>query len=153
MMQMKMKARLKMLNNHIFEWVRGLGSVFGGAVIYLYGSVDRLLIALIAFIVLDYATGIIKAIVLKQLSSEIGFKGIAKKILILLLVAVANIIDRLTNSDCLIRSMMCLFFIANEGLSILENCTLMGIPFPKKFKQILEQLKKDNSESEVNEND
>ena len=119
----------------------------------MYGSIDRLLIALVAFIIIDYVTGIIKAFILKQLSSEVGFKGIAKKILILILVAAANIVDRLTNSDGLIRSMMCLFFIANEGLSILENCALMGVPFPKKFKLILEQLKKNNDESEVSEND
>lgn len=134
------------MHNNIFQWIRGLGSVFGGAVVYLYGSIDRLLIALVAFIVIDYVTGIIKAFILKQLSSEVGFKGIAKKILILLLVAAANIVDRLTNADGLIRSMMCLFFIANEGLSILENCALMGVPFPKKFKLILEQLKKNNDE-------
>lgn len=140
------------MHNHIFQWIRGLGSVFGGAVVYLYGSIDRLLIALVAFIIIDYVTGIIKAAILKQLSSEVGFKGIAKKILILLLVAVANIVDRLTNSDGLIRSMMCLFFIANEGLSILENCALMGVPFPKKFKLILEQLKKNNDE-EVKSNE
>lgn len=138
--------------NHIFQWIRGLGSVFGGAVVYLYGSIDKLLIALVTFIVIDYVTGIIKAFILKQLSSEVGFKGIAKKILILLLVAAANIVDRLTNSEGLIRSMMCLFFIANEGLSILENCALMGVPFPKKFKLILEQLKKNNDE-EVESNE
>lgn len=140
------------MHNNIFQWIRGLGSVFGGAVVYLYGSIDRLLIALVAFIIIDYVTGIIKAFILKQLSSEVGFKGIAKKILILLLVAAANIIDRLTNSDGLIRSMMCLFFIANEGLSILENCAQMGVPFPKKFKLILEQLKKNNDE-EVKSNE
>lgn len=140
------------MHNHIFQWIRGLGSVFGGAVVYMYGSIDRLLIALVAFIIIDYVTGIIKAAILKQLSSEVGFKGIAKKILILLLVAAANIVDRLTNSDGLIRSMMCLFFIANEGLSILENCALMGVPFPKKFKLILEQLKKNNDE-EVKSNE
>lgn len=134
------------MHNNIFQWIRGLGSVFGGAVVYLYGSIDRLLIALVAFIVIDYVTGIIKAFILKQLSSEVGFKGLAKKVLILLLVAAANIVDRLTNADGLIRSMMCLFFIANEGLSILENCALMGVPFPKKFKLILEQLKKNNDE-------
>lgn len=139
------------MHNHIFQWIRGLGSVFGGAVVYMYGSIDRLLIALVAFIIIDYVTGIIKAAILKQLSSEVGFKGIAKKILILLLVAAANIVDRLTNSDGLIRSMMCLFFIANEGLSILENCALMGVPFPKKFKLILEQLKKNNDEEVEND--
>lgn len=140
------------MHNHVFQWIRGLGSVFGGAVVYLYGSIDRLLIALVAFIIIDYVTGIIKAFILKQLSSEVGFKGLAKKVLILLLVAAANIVDRLTNADGLIRSMMCLFFIANEGLSILENCALMGVPFPKKFKLILEQLKKNNDE-EVESNE
>lgn len=140
------------MHNHIFQWIRGLGSIFGGAVVYLYGSIDRLLIALVAFIVIDYVTGIIKAFILKQLSSEVGFKGLAKKVLILLLVAAAIIVDRLTNADGLIRSMMCLFFIANEGLSILENCALMGVPFPKKFKLILEQLKKNNDE-EVKSNE
>ena len=138
--------------NHIFQWIRGLGSVFGGAVVYLYGSIDKLLIALVTFIIIDYVTGIIKAFILKQLSSEVGFKGLAKKVIILLLVAAANIVDRLTNADGLIRSMMCLFFIANEGLSILENCALMGVPFPKKFKLILEQLKKNNDE-EVKSNE
>lgn len=141
------------MSSHIFHWIRGLGSIFGGAIVYLYGSIDRLLVALVAFIVIDYVTGIVKALILKELSSEVGFKGLAKKVLILLLVAAANIVDRLTNADGLIRSMMCLFFIANEGLSILENCALMGVPFPKKFKQILEQLKKQNDESEVSEND
>ena len=140
------------MHNHIFQWIRGLGSVFGGAVVYLYGSIDKLLIALVTFIVIDYVSGIIKAFILKQLSSEVGFKGIAKKILILLLVAAANIVDRLTNSEGLIRSMMCLFFIANEGLSILENCAQMGEKKKKKFKLILEQLKKNNDE-EVESNE
>ena len=128
----------------IFPIIRGFGSLIGAAVVFMYGKMDQLLYTLIAFIVLDYVTGIIKACMEKKLNSTVGFKGIAKKILILLLVAAGNLTDRITGSDGIIRAIVCLFFLCNEALSVIENAALMGIPFPKKVVKILEQLRDDN---------
>ena len=114
---------------------------------FLFGKVDGLLYALLAFIILDYATGIIVACINKKLSSEIGFKGIAKKVVILLVVAVGNIVDiYLLGGGTVCRSTVIGFYLANEGISILENAGNLGIPLPKKVVSVLKQLKNDNDE-------
>lgn len=135
-----------MMYDKIFGIIRGFGSLFGGALAFMYGRMDELLYTLIAFIVLDYATGLIKAGIEKRLNSSVGFKGIAKKLLILLLVGAGNLVDRVTGSGGVIRSIIVLFFICNEALSIIENASAMGVPFPKQIKTLLEQLKKENDE-------
>ena len=118
-------------------------SLIGGALTYLFGGFDMLFQALIALIILDYITGIIKGIYTKKLSSDIGFKGLLKKILILIIVAVAVIIQKTINNVIPIRETVIVFFICNEGISIIENAARF-IPIPEKLKGVLLQLRKDN---------
>ena len=103
------------------------------------GSFDNLLIALIIFITIDYITGVIKAIINKQYSSEIGFKGISKKVLMIFMVALATQIDLLLDNIG-IRYLVIIFYIVNEGMSIIENASLLGLPIPEKLKQAFEKL-------------
>lgn len=122
---------------------------FGGVsaiLSYMYGSMDSWLNALVCVCVLDYITGVVQAIFNKNLNSEIGFKGIAKKLLIFLIVALANILDNVMQAGGLLRVAVIGFYIANEGLSILENGGKMGLQYPQKLKSILEQLKEEEKE-------
>ena len=116
------------------------------------GGFDGLIYSLIAFVLIDYLTGVMAAIVDRQLSSEIGFKGIFKKVSIFMLVAVGHIIDsKLLGSGTALRTAIILFYTSNEGISILENAARMGLPIPKRVKSVLEQLKKDGDEDEGTE--
>lgn len=119
--------------------------------VYLWGGFDVALQCLLIAIVLDYISGIIKAFVLKQLSSSIGLKGILKKVGILVVVALAVLIDRVTGESGAIRTLVIYYFVANEGLSIIENVGLAGLPIPKSIKEALEALKKqgDNSAKDI----
>lgn len=118
----------------------GIGGFIGG----LVGGVDGFMYALIILVVLDYLTGLMVAILEKQLSSEIGFKGIFKKVLIFILVGAAHIIDyQVLGNGSVIRTAVIFFYISNEGISILENSSKIGLPIPQKLKDILEQLRKD----------
>lgn len=132
-------------------------SAFLGAVMgYVFGDWDGFILALIIFIIIDYVTGVISAICNKKLSSSVGFHGILKKIFILLLVAVGNILDGVLGLGGVIRSAVIFFYIANEGISIIENAANIGLPVPEKIRDILEQLKKDSDDDdkkEENEND
>lgn len=115
-------------------------SAISGFIIYFLGGWDGLIVTLLSFIVLDFVTGILKAIYTKTLSSEIGYKGIIKKVCLLLVVGVAVMLE--TNLKVpAIREIVIMFFIANEGISILENIGQMGIDLPSKLKDILLQLK------------
>jgi toxin secretion/phage lysis holin len=117
---------------------------------FMFGELDGLFIALITLVMLDYVTGVIVAIARKCLSSEIGFKGICKKIMIFAVIAVANIIDTyVIKNGSALRTAVLFLFIANEGVSLLENAAGMGLPVPKKLLDILKQLK--SSEEETNE--
>ena len=98
-------------------------------------------------IVLDYLTGVVKAGITKELSSEIGFKGILKKVLILFIVALAHIIDNVVGSGETWRNIAIVFYISNEGLSILENCVDCGLPVPKKVKVMLKNIKKGDEDN------
>jgi toxin secretion/phage lysis holin len=119
------------------------GGVFG----WLFGAFDSLIYALIAFVAIDYITGVLVAIHNRTVSSEIGFKGISKKVMIFALVALGNIIDQnIINSGSSIRTMIIMFYLSNEGISIIENAGKIGLPLPQKLKAILRQLNKsDNS--------
>ena len=113
-----------------------------------------MLYALIAFVVADYVTGVMCAIVDKKLSSEVGFKGIFKKVLIFLLVGVANILDaQVIGAGCVLRSAVIFFYISNEGVSLLENAGHLGLPIPAKLKNVLEQLhdRSENTEEQKHE--
>ena len=109
---------------------------------FLWGELDGLIYALIAFMTIDYVTGLVVAWIRKELSSEIGFKGIAKKVFILSLVAVGHILDvHVLGGGAVCRSAVIGFYIANEGISILENAGNIGLPLPKKIIEVLQQLK------------
>ena len=115
-----------------------IGMVLG----YVFGELDGLFSALIIAILLDYLTGVIKAIIKKQLSSEIGYKGILKKISLFIVVALANIIDKIVFTNALfLRYGIMLLFLANEGVSILENLSLIGVPIPQSIIKTLLQVK------------
>ena len=118
---------------------------------WLFGAWDTALAILVLFIILDYATGVIRGYIKKELSSDVGFKGIARKAIILVVLIVAVALDRLLNTGTWVfRTLVCYFYIANEGLSILENCGSLGLPLPAKIKDALEQLK-DGNKKEIKE--
>lgn len=120
-----------------------VGAVLG----FLFGEVNGLFWALIAFMATDYITGVIVAAINKQLSSEVGFKGLAKKLLILVFVSLGHIADMyVLGGTPVAMSAVMLFYIANEGLSIIENAGNLGLPVPKKLKDIMIQLKKESEE-------
>ena len=116
-------------------------SAVGGWLGYFLGGCDGLLYALIAFVVIDYITGVMCAIINRELSSAVGFKGIFRKVLIFLLVGIANIIDvQVIGTGAVLRTAVIFFYISNEGVSLLENAGHLGLPIPQKMKDVLEQL-------------
>lgn len=118
----------------------------GGYIGYFLGGWDCFLYALLAFVVIDYITGIMVAVLEKRLSSEVGFRGIFKKVLIFSLVAVGHIIDsKLIQNGGAIRTAVIFFYLSNEGISILENTAKIGLPIPEKLRDILEQLNKEDT--------
>ena len=122
----------------------------GGWLGYFLGGWDGLLYALIAFVVIDYVTGVMCAISNHPLSSEVGFKGICRKVLIFLLVGIGSILDaHVIGSGSVLRPAVIFFYISNEGVSILENAARLGLPVPEKIKVVLEQLH-DRSAKEEN---
>lgn len=126
----------------IWNWIQLALTAAGGALGWFFGGLDGFLYALIAFVAADYVTGVLCAIVNKQLSSEVGFKGIFKKVLIFILVGIAHIIDtQLIGQGAVLRTAVIFFYCSNEGVSILENATRLGLPVPAKLKAVLEQLK------------
>ena len=125
---------------HIINWVKVLCATIAGLFSWMYGGLDVLLAVLIACIVLDYISGIFAAIYTKTLNSHTGFKGILKKVVILLIVALGSLIGQALGQAS-IRGCVIGFYIANEGISILENAGRMDIPICKKLTEFLEQLK------------
>ena len=124
---------------------RAISATLGGLLGFLYGELNGIFYALLAMIVIGYISGVLIAIINKKLSSEVGFKGLVKKIFMLMLVAVGHIIDaQVIGSGAAVMTAVELFFIANEGISILENAARLGVPIPKKLKDILIQLKDGN---------
>ena len=113
----------------------------GGWLGYFLGGCDGLIIALLLFVVIDYITGVMCAVVDKKLSSNVGFKGICRKALIFMLVGIANIIDvQVIKSGSVLRTAVVFFYLSNEGLSLIENAAHLGLPVPDKLKAVLEQL-------------
>ena len=113
----------------------------GGWLGYFLGGCDGLIYALIAFVVIDYIPGVMCAISDKTLSSEVGFKGICRKVLIFLLVGIGNIIDvQVLGSPGVLRTAVIFFYLSNEGVSLLENAAHLGLPVPDAIKTVLEQL-------------
>lgn len=125
-------------------------AAIGGWLGWFLGGCDGLLFALIAFAAADYVTGVMCAVADKKLSSEVGFRGICRKMLIFILVGIANILDvQVIGSGSVLRTAIIFFYISNEGISLLENAGHLGLPIPEKLKVVLEQLH-DRSESEEN---
>lgn len=135
----KMKKMEKVFNSVV--------AVFATTFTYLFGGWDTAIIVLVVFMAMDYITGVIHAYVTKTLSSEIGLKGLAKKFLIILILIGAVCLDRLIgNGTWVFRTLVCYFYIANEGLSLLENASNLGLPVPDKLKEALAQLKEKTEE-------
>ena len=126
-------------------------TAFGGVIGGFLGGIDGFMYTLIAFVVIDYVTGIMCAIVEKSLDSEVGARGIFKKVLIFLLVGIANLIDvNVIGQGAILRTAVIFFYLSNEGVSILENAGRLGLPIPTKLKAVLAQLR-DDAEGEESE--
>ena len=136
------KGRRKMHN--YFNWIAG---IIGGAFAWYFGKLDGFLYALLAFSTTDYITGVMAAWSQHKLSSAVGFKGIAGKVMIFALVGVANVVDKLlfSEADTLRTAVIC-FYVANESLSIIENAIKLGVPVPEALKDKLKQLHEGNHE-------
>ena len=138
------------------EFWNGVQVVFtaiGGWLGWFLGGCDGLLYALIAFVVIDYITGIMCAVADKKLSSAVGFKGICKKVLIFVLVGLGHILDtRVIGAGSVLRTAVIFFYLSNEGVSLVENAAHLGLPVPKKLKEVLEQLH-DRAEKEDNDDE
>lgn len=129
-------------------------TAIGGFLGWFFGGFDGFLYALLAFVCIDYITGVMVAIVNKTVSSEVGFKGIFKKVLIFTLVGVANIIDvNVLQSGSAIRTAVIFFYLSNEGFSILENAAALDLPIPNKLKEILAQIRKKDDDDSSDEGD
>ncbi len=132
----------------IWNWIQIVFAAIGGGIGWFLGGADGFLYALIAFVVIDYITGVMCAIIDHKLSSEVGFKGIFKKVLIFIMVGVGNIIDvQVLGQAGVLRTAVIFFYLSNEGVSLLENAGHLGLPIPAKLKAVLEQLH-DRSEKE-----
>ena len=132
-----MKIEMNILANICKVFFASLGGILGDAV----GGFDSLFYALVAFVTLDYVTGVLLAVYNKKLSSAIGFRGINKKVLIFLIIATGSIIDQyVIKSGNTLRTLLIMFYLSNEGLSIIENTGKMGVPLPKKLKDTIEKL-------------
>ena len=120
-------------------------SAIGGFLGWYVGGVDGFMYALLTFVVVDYLTGMMVAVIERRISSQVGFKGIFKKVLIFVLVGIAHIIDiHLIGNGSAIRTAVIFFYTANEGISIIENAAKIGLPIPQKLIDVLEQLKKED---------
>ena len=130
--------------------IQAVLAAVGGWLGWFLGGCDGLLYALIAFVVIDYVTGVMCAINDKTLSSAVGFKGICKKVLIFLMVGIGHILDtKVIGTGSVLRTAFIFFYISDEGISLIENATHLGLPIPNKLKEVLEQLH-DRSEKEEN---
>lgn len=122
----------------------------GTSFTWLFGTWDTAIGILLLFMVLDYVTGLLRGYVNKELSSDIGLKGIARKAVIFVVLIVAVSLDRLTNiGTWIFRTLVCYFYIANEGISLLENCANLGLPIPEKIREALLQLKECNKKGRL----
>lgn len=127
---------------HILQFIF---TAIGGYIGWFLGGFDGLLYALVAFVIIDYITGIMVAILEKKLSSSIGFKGIFKKVLIFTFVGIGHIVDiYILQNGSAIRTAVIFFYLSNEGLSIVENAAKIGLPVPESLKKVFTELKKED---------
>jgi len=134
--------------DHAILFFKTVFAAAGGAVAFWLGGLDKLLIALVVMMGLEYVAGILRAWYSRALSSAMGFRGIAKKVM--LLVVVAFVIEYVTEGAFPVREIVIIFFIANEGLSILENAAALGLPLPQKLREALAQIKGGDRDAEAN---
>lgn len=128
------------MNN--INYIKGVVVSVGTGLTWFFGTWDTALAVLVCFMVLDYVTGLLRAYVNKEVSSDVGLKGIARKAVIFVVLIVAVLLDRLLNTgNWVFRTLICYFYIANESISLLENCAGLGLPIPEKLKEALAQLK------------
>lgn len=128
------------MNN--INYIKGVVVSVGTGLTWFFGTWDTTLAVLVCFMVLDYVTGLLRAYVNKEVSSDVGLKGIARKAVIFVVLIVAVLLDRLLNTgNWVFRTLICYFYIANESISLLENCAGLGLPIPDKLKEALSQLK------------
>lgn len=133
---------------NILNTLQLIFTALGGYIGWFLGGFDGFMYALITFVVIDYVTGLMVAVLEKRLSSEIGFRGIFKKVLIFTFVGIGNIIDvYLLKNGSAIRTAVIFFYISNEGISIIENSAKIGLPIPQKLRDVLRQL---NKEDDIN---
>lgn len=125
-----------------------IAATLGTIVSYAFGNWDTVLIVLVSFMAIDYLTGVIAAVIQQQIDSHIGFRGILRKSTIIFVLIVSVLLDRLLNEGTWVfRTLVCYFYIANEGISILENVGKCGVPMPEKLLKTFEQLKKKGDEN------
>ena len=127
------------------QFIKSVLAAIATGAVYLFGGFDVALNCLLIAIVLDYLTGVIKAYVKKELSSEVGLKGILKKVGVLIVVMLGVLVDRVTGETGAVRTLVIYYFVANEGLSIIENLGAAGVPIPAKLKKALKALKKESN--------
>ena len=121
--------------------IQAIFTAIGGWLGYFLGGFDGLLYALLVFVILDYITGVMCAVADKKLSSQVGFKGICRKVLIFALVGIGHLLDtHVIGSGSILRTAVTFFYLSNEGLSLIENAAYLGLPIPAKLKTMLEQL-------------
>lgn len=126
----------------VVDYLKTIVAAIGTGFTWLFGAWDTPLTALILFMSLDYISGLTRGYVNKELSSDVGLKGIARKAMILIVLIVAVMLDRLLNNGTWVfRTLICYFYIANEGISLLENGAALGLPIPEKLKDALIQLR------------
>ena len=132
-----------------WNMIQAVFTMVGGWLGYFLGGCDGLLFALVVFVVMDYVTGVMCAAADQKLSSEVGFKGICRKVLIFMMVGIANVLDVLIiGSGSVLRTAVIFFYLSNEGLSLLENAGHLGLPIPEKLKAVLEQLHRQSEETD-----
>lgn len=137
----KIKEREESYMKEFWNTIQFVFAGIGGWLGWLLGGCDGLLFALLVFVAVDYITGVMCAVLDKSLSSEVGFKGICRKVLIFLLVGIANILDvQVIGTASVLRTAVVFFYISNEGISLLENAAHLGLPIPTKIKEVLKQL-------------
>ena len=133
----------------MLEAIKGILAIIGGWIGYMCGGIDGFFYMLFTFVIIDYITGVMVAVVDRELSSEVGFVGICKKISIFMLVAIAHFMDLYILTDqgeSILRTAVIFFYLSNERISILENCAWLGLPIPEKLRRILAQI--DDEENE-----
>ena len=136
--------------NDFWHGIQRVFAVIGGWLGWCLGECDGLMYALIAFVIADYVTGVMCAVSDKRLSSEVGFKGICRKVLIFVLVGMANILDmHVIGTGCVLRTAVLFFYISNEGVSVLENAGHLGLPIPARLLNVLEQLHEDAEQEDI----